>query len=396
MTSLSRDPGEGLPRALSARKKKARFSIDENKHLRSDNFTRLRLLGQGDVGKVYLVSLKGTSKLYAMKVLDKSEMLKRSKLKRVMVERDILAAADHPFIARLYGSFQSKQKIYFLLEYCAGGDLFKLLQKQPTRRFPESTARFYASEATAFLSPLRICSSGLLIAAGRQGAQVVLALEFLHILGFMYRDLKPENILVHESGHIMLTDFDLSKESPKLAPRVLAAHVKEVLGCATRRERRRNSTGSFSRSPMEKAERIVENSHSFVGTPDYLAPEVIKGSGHDVSVDWWSLGILIYEMVFGFPPFGGTSLKEKCSNILQQELVMPDIPSVSEDCRDLITRLLRLDPKERLGYSNDAIEIKGHPWFKSVKWALVRNQRPPIIPHHAFPEDSWDVGTRYN
>lgn len=160
------------------------------------HFRTLKLLGRGGIGRVFLVQLKGTSLLYAMKVLTKDEMIQRNKVKRVMTEREILATANHPFVVTMYASFQTVDRLCFVMEYCAGGEFFKVLQRQPKRRLREEAVKFYAAEVT-------------------------LALEYLHHMGFIYRDLKPENILLRESGHIALTDFDLSKQAHAVSPRVI-------------------------------------------------------------------------------------------------------------------------------------------------------------------------------
>ena len=149
------------------------------------SFEKIRLLGQGDVGKVYLVRERDTNQIFALKVLSKHEMIKRKKIKRVLTEQEILATSDHPFIVTLYHSFQTEDYLYLCMEYCMGGEFFRALQTRKSKCIAEEDAKFYASE-------------------------VVAALEYLHLLGFIYRDLKPENILLHQSGHVMLSDFDLS------------------------------------------------------------------------------------------------------------------------------------------------------------------------------------------
>ena len=164
------------------------------------HFTRLKLLGRGGIGSVFLVRLKDTDKLYAMKVLTKEEMIAKNKIKRVMTEREILATANHPFIVTMYASFQSSNRLCFVMEYCAGGEFFRVLQRQPKKRLAEEAVKFYAAE-------------------------VLLALEYLHHLGFIYRDLKPENILMRENGHIAVTDFDLSKQAHAVSPRVIQQHL---------------------------------------------------------------------------------------------------------------------------------------------------------------------------
>jgi serine/threonine protein kinase len=303
------------------------------------------LLGRGDVGRVYLVKMKETETLFAMKVLKKADMIQRNKVKRVLTEREILATAKHPFIVTLYYSFQSTNRIYFIMDYCAGGEFYRTIQRQPHKCLTEDQARFYAAE-------------------------VLSSLEYLHLMGFIYRDLKPENILLHSSGHIMLTDFDLSKTSAT----PVTVRIKK---------------GGPQSAPTVVAEPdLVTN--SFVGTEEYLAPEVIRGKGHSAAVDWWTFGILIFEMLYGTTPFRGVTREETFENIARNELKFPEHPrcAVTRDCKNLIKKLLHPDPKKRLGSEGGAAEVKSHPFFKSINWALIRNLKPPIIPHLEGPLDT--------
>jgi len=312
------------------------------KHLR--DFEKIRIIGRGGVGRVWLVQLKDTDQRYAMKVMGKADMIARKKVKRALTEREILSTADHPFIVTLYYSFQSKTKLVFVMQYCAGGEFYRVIQKQPHKCLTEDQTRFYAAE-------------------------VLLALEYLHVMGFIYRDLKPENILMHESGHIMLTDFDLSKgASNPVTPKVV--------------------TKPYSRTPGVAAEPdLVTN--SFVGTEEYLAPEVIKGTGHNATVDWWTFGILMYEMLYGTTPFRGNTRDVTFSNINNKSITFPDHPrgGVSKECKHLLKSLLHRDPKKRLGAVGGATDIKDHPFFKTIKWQLMRNETPLIIPELKSPTD---------
>lgn len=196
-------------------------------------------------------------------------------------------------------------------------------------------------------------------------AEVLLALEYLHLMGFVYRDLKPENILMHESGHIRLTDFDLSKA----AATSVDEHIK-------------NALGNGSTKPT-----ILTN--SFVGTEEYLAPEVIHGKGYGVSVDWWTLGILMYEMLYGVTPFRGATQQDTFKKIEKGSVKFPKHPrcSVSKDCKSLIKKLLCSDPKKRLGWSKGAEEIKTHSFFEKIDWSSIQNQEPPIKPELDSPID---------
>lgn len=308
-----------------------------------EDFKLIRLIGKGDVGRVYLVARKTTGKVYAMKILSKEEMIKRNKVRRVLTEREILVLAQHPFIVPLYYSFQSRDYLYFVMEYCSGGEFFRTLQKQPGKRIPEHAARHYIAE-------------------------VVLALEYVHMMGFVYRDLKPENILLHSSGHIMLADFDLSKRAQKLgSPGVVYSH------------------SIFSSKPIIKGVNTSSvigefRTNSFVGTEEYIAPEVIHNNGHSTNVDWWTLGILLYEMLYGRTPFKGPDRKATFRNVLENNVSFPETPSVTSNCKNFIRALLQKNEKKRLGSLNGASDIKQHQFFHGINWALLRHASPPIIP----------------
>ncbi|KAI0036085.1 Pkinase-domain-containing protein [Vararia minispora EC-137] len=304
------------------------------------SFQKIKLLGRGDVGKVFLVREKKTGKLYAMKVLSKHEMIERKKIKRALTEQEILATANHPFIVTLYHSFKSEGYLYFCMEYCMGGEFFRALQSRPGKCLPEDAARFYAAEVTA-------------------------ALEYLHLMGFIYRDLKPENILLHHSGHIMLSDFDLAKQSGTVGGLNATIQKSEVNGLPM--VDTRSCTGDF-------------RANSFVGTEEYIAPEVIRNSGHTSAVDWWTLGILIYEMIYATTPFKGPDRNDTFNNILKLPVHFREPPKVSSACRDCVTRLLDKQDSTRLGSKTGASEVKQHKWFAKINWGLLRNLEPPIVP----------------
>ncbi|KAI8967776.1 kinase-like domain-containing protein [Mycotypha africana] len=316
----------------------------KNVQVGPSSFVKVRMLGKGDVGKVYMVRQKGTDKLYAMKVLSKREMIKRNKIKRALAEQEILMTSNHPFIVTLYHCFQSQDYLYFVMEYCMGGEFFRALQLRVGKCLDEEGARFYAAEVTA-------------------------ALEYLHLQGHIYRDLKPENILLHQSGHIMLTDFDLSKgSSPPGQPGVVKSKSPNV-------------------PPWIDTKSCVGalRTNSFVGTEEYIAPEVIKGCGHTSAVDWWTLGILIYEMLFGTTPFKGNGRNETFSKILHTDIHFPHQPApyggnISSNTKSLIRKLLQKDEHTRLGSRAGAADVKQHPYFKHINFALLRNMTPPITP----------------
>ncbi|CAI5758117.1 unnamed protein product [Candida verbasci] len=310
-----------------------------------ENFEKIRLLGKGDVGKVYLVKEKSTQELFALKILNKKEMIKRQKINRVVVEQEILATSNHPFIVTLYHSFQSKENLYLCMEYCSGGEFFRALQSKETKTISESDARFYAAE-------------------------VVAALEYLHLMGFIYRDLKPENILLHSSGHIMLSDFDLSKQSEIMKNPEISFKSRSGLHIIN------------NNKPTIDTKICIDGfrTNSFVGTEEYIAPEVIRGKGHTSAVDWWTLGIFIYEMLYGTTPFKGSNRKDTFAKILKESVKFPDTNKVSSNGKNIIKKLLIKDEEKRLGSNTGASEIKSHSWFKTCSWALLKNTKPPIIP----------------
>jgi serine/threonine protein kinase len=259
-----------------------------------------------------------------------------------LTEREILATASHPFITTLYYSFQSQSRLYFIMDFCAGGEFYRTIQSQPDSCLTEDQMRFYSAE-------------------------VLLALEYLHALGFIYRDLKPENILLHSDGHVRLADFDLSKTSGKA---IDARVVQNAMGIGP--------GGSAPQMVVEP--NFVTN--SFVGTEEYLAPEVIVGKGHSASVDWWTFGILMYEMLYGTTPFRGRTQNDTFRRIEAADVHFPNHPrcTVSKDCKAIIKKLLCADPRKRLGAYGGAAEIKAHPFWKNLKWALIRNMVPPLMP----------------
>lgn len=356
------------------------------------HFRLLKKLGCGDIGSVYLSELCGTKSYFAMKVMDKASLASRKKLLRAQTEREILQCLDHPFLPTLYTHFETEKFSCLVMEFCPGGDLHTLRQRQPGKHFPEQAVKFYVAE-------------------------VLLALEYLHMLGIVYRDLKPENVLVREDGHIMLSDFDLSLRctvSPTLVksssleteplrknpvycvqpaciePSCIQPSCVVPTTCFTprlfssksKKERKPKNEIGNQVSPLPEliAEPTGARSMSFVGTHEYLAPEIIKGEGHGSAVDWWTFGIFLYELLFGKTPFKGSGNRATLFNVVGQPLRFPESPVVSFSARDLIRGLLVKEPQHRLAYKRGATEIKQHPFFEGVNWALIRCASPPEIP----------------
>ncbi|KAJ3677538.1 hypothetical protein LUZ60_003262 [Juncus effusus] len=367
------------------------------------HFRLLKKLGCGDIGSVYLSELSGTKSFFAMKVMDKGSLASRKKLLRAQTEREILQSLDHPFLPTLYTHFETDKFSCLVMEFCPGGDLHTLRQRQPGKHFSEQAAKFYVAE-------------------------VLLSLEYLHMLGIIYRDLKPENVLVREDGHIMLSDFDLSlrcssnptliqSSNPNLDPRstngsgycvqpaciepscMIQPSCVAPTSCfgpkffggskkkstkSTKLTKSKLTKSDIVNQVMPLPELIAEpteaRSMSFVGTHEYLAPEIIKGEGHGSAVDWWTFGIFLYELLFGKTPFKGSGNRATLFNVVGQQLRFPDGPIVSFSARDLIRGLLVKDPQHRLAYKRGATEIKQHPFFEGVNWALIRCATPPDIP----------------
>ncbi|BAF24614.1 serine/threonine-protein kinase D6PK [Oryza sativa Japonica Group] len=357
------------------------------------HFRLLKRLGCGDIGSVYLSELSGTKCYFAMKIMDKASLASRKKLLRAQTEREILQCLDHPFLPTLYTHFETDKFSCLVMEFCPGGDLHTLRQKQPGKFFPEQAAKFYVAE-------------------------VLLALEYLHMLGIIYRDLKPENVLVREDGHIMLSDFDLSlrcavsptllkssnpgvdpnqKGNPSycvqpvcIEPACIQPSCVTTTTCfaprffssKSKKEKKAKTDIASQVRPLPElvAEPTDARSMSFVGTHEYLAPEIIKGEGHGSAVDWWTFGIFLYELLFGKTPFKGSGNRATLFNVVGQSLRFPESPVVSFAAKDLIRGLLIKEPQHRLAYKRGATEIKQHPFFEGVNWALIRCATPPDIP----------------
>jgi len=315
----------------------------------------LALLGVGSQGRVYLVQLKDTEELFAMKVFRKDKIICNTKTTRsILTEHRFLATANHPFITTLYNSFQSPERLFMIMEYCPGGELFTTIKKQPGGRLTEEQVRFYASE-------------------------VVLVLEYIHSKGYIYRDLKPENILLHLDGHIRMADFGLSKQGERPSVALVA-----------RREKRK-SIFVKQKTTVELCTGEVLRTNSLVGSVHYLAPEVLVSAaneGYDAMADWWAFGVLLYDMLYGFPPFQGRTNEDVIMKIVSCEYTFPsDIPA-SHDIKSLIKGLLKLDAKKRLCSKHGANDVKKHPFFEGEHWGLLRNRAPPIIPKIISPDDT--------
>jgi len=293
---------------------KIKYMRIDSKPLSASDFELLKVVGKGSFGKVMQVRKKDTGRIYAMKVLVKKDIVERQEVQHTLSERNVLIQATSPFLVGLKFSFQTPEKLYLVLDYMNGGELFYHLQNETA--FSEERAKFYTAE-------------------------LVLALQHLHNYNIVYRDLKPENILLDSNGHVALTDFGLCKENV-----------------------------SFN-----------DTTNTFCGTAEYLAPEVLTGRGYNKAVDWWSLGILFYEMTTGLPPFYSENTNIMYKKILHNKLLFP--PNYSELGQSLVRGLLERDPRRRLGGGPlDAIEIQRHPYFADIDWEKLKRKqyKPPFKP----------------
>ncbi|EME79533.1 uncharacterized protein MYCFIDRAFT_57555 [Pseudocercospora fijiensis CIRAD86] len=291
-----------------------KFVENRQRSLKVEDFELLKVVGKGSFGKVMQVMKKDTNRIYALKTIRKQHIISRSEVAHTLAERSVLAQINNPFIVPLKFSFQSPDKLYLVLAFVNGGELFHHLQKE--QRFDINRSRFYAAE-------------------------LLCALECLHGFGVIYRDLKPENILVDYVGHIALCDFGLCKLDMK----------------------------------------DEDKTNTFCGTPEYLAPELLHGQGYTKAVDWWTLGVLLYEMLTGLPPFYDENTNEMYRKILSEPLHFPGPEIVPPAARDLLQKLLDRDATRRLG-TNGAAEIKAHPFFHSIDWRklLDRKYEPSFKP----------------
>ncbi|CAJ2677171.1 unnamed protein product [Trifolium pratense] len=344
------------------------------------DFHLLRRIGAGDIGTVYLCRLRNekeedTCCLYAMKVVDKDAVALKKKSQRAEMERKILKMLDHPFLPTLYAEFEASHFSCIVMEFCSGGDLHSLRHKHPHNRLPLPSARFYAAE-------------------------VLVAMEYLHMLGIIYRDLKPENVLVRSDGHIMLSDFDLSLCSdaipavessdilkdpvfPSTLPYTRSRSFPTPFTCFSNRLFKSRKVQTVQPNRLFVAEPVSARSCSFVGTHEYVSPEVAAGNSHGNAVDWWSFGIFIYELIYGYTPFAAPSNKATLRNILKKPLTFPTATSSSTlefHARELISGLLNKDPAQRLGSKRGAADVKKHPFFKGINLALIRMLTPPEVP----------------
>ncbi|KAK8898647.1 Serine/threonine-protein kinase 38 [Tritrichomonas musculus] len=317
--------------------------------LKIDQFEKLKLVGRGAFGDVYVVRYKEDNQIYAMKILYKTELIAKGQILNTLAERDFLSQADNPWSVQLFFSFQDSKRLYLVMEFLPGGDVMNLLIKRGV--LTETETRFFIAET-------------------------LMAIHCVHKTGFIHRDIKPDNLLLNKEGHIRLTDFGLSTKTDRYSD-PLTALIDELTDVAKNGDNDDPSTvDDLSTQPIREKRRR-EQVCSTVGTPDYIAPEVLLKKPYTFSVDFWSLGAIMYEMLFGAPPFLDDTPRGTAIRIVKwrQTLQFPDVPSVSPEAIDLIKKLL-CNAEDRLDFEG----IKAHPFFQGIDFDYLQSMQSPYIP----------------
>ncbi|KAL1517704.1 hypothetical protein ABEB36_001436 [Hypothenemus hampei] len=330
--------------------KETEFLRLKRSRLGVEDFEPLKVIGRGAFGEVRLVQKKDTGHVYAMKILRKADMLEKEQVAHVRAERDILVEADHQWVVKMYYSFQDPINLYLIMEFLPGGDMMTLLMKKDT--LSEECTQFYIAETA-------------------------LAIDSIHKLGFIHRDIKPDNLLLDAKGHLKLSDFGL------------CTGLKQSHRTDFYRDLSQAKPSDFiiTSSPMDskrRAESWKKNrralAYSTVGTPDYIAPEVFLQSGYGPACDWWSLGVIMYEMLIGYPPFCSENPQDTYRKVMnwRETLVFPAEVPISEEAKDTIIKFC-CEAERRLGSQKGLEDLKIIPFFRGADWEHIR-ERPAAIP----------------
>ncbi|XP_058001168.1 uncharacterized protein LOC110659489 isoform X2 [Hevea brasiliensis] len=335
-------------------KKETEYMRLQRHKMGADDFEPLTMIGKGAFGEVRVCREKSTGHVYAMKKLKKSEMLRRGQVEHVKAERNLLAEVDSNCIVKLYCSFQDEDYLYLIMEYLPGGDMMTLLMRKDT--LSEDEARFYVGET-------------------------VLAIESIHKHNYIHRDIKPDNLLLDRHGHMKLSDFGLCKPLDCSNLQEKDFSLGSNLSGALKSDGR---PAAPKRTQQEQLQHWQRNrrmlAYSTVGTPDYIAPEVLLKKGYGMECDWWSLGAIMYEMLVGYPPFYSDEPMSTCRKIVnwRTHLKFPEEAKLTPEAKDLISKLL-CNVDQRLG-TKGADELKAHPWFKSLEWDKLYQMKAAFIP----------------
>lgn len=353
---------------------------EARKRYSTSDFEPLVVIGRGAFGEVKLVRSREDGRIFAMKTMRKEAMILKNQVAHVKAERDALAAASNPWIVNLHYSFQDEENLYLVMDFCAGGDLMTLLIKMDI--LPEDWVRFYAAEA-------------------------VMAIQSVHDMGYIHRDLKPDNFLFDHNGHLKLTDLGLAKkvddELPSLevlnnaisaASPERGGSSPDIHGGATATAPTGDASsstsgggsgggsgdsGTGSGSGYSRSRKLA---FSTVGTPDYIDYQVLLKKGYGKEIDWWSLGVILYECLIGYPPFYGDDPVHTCRKILHWKTTLKwptdRCARLSPECIDFLRSLIT-DAETRLG-ANGIGELKAHPWFRGINWDTLLQESAPWRP----------------
>lgn len=337
-------------------------SIAPKKKMNKDDFKKLAIIGRGAFGEVRLVNKKDDpDQIYAMKIMRKSEMIKKNQVEHIHAEKNVLALADNPWIVKLYYSFQDDSFLYLVMEYLAGGDLMTILMRND--QLDETETQFYIAETA-------------------------LAIKSVHLLNYVHRDLKPDNILLGSDGHVKLSDFGLCKGFESSPSPYLEQYKDEC---------KKQYTSNVKQKSHDEVQsnwktRGRKLAYSTVGTPDYIAPEIFGSSGYGQECDWWSLGVIMYECLVGYPPFYADDPMSTCRKIVnwKRTLVFPDEVEITIIARDLISKLITDVKAGVTGRSSrlDFAGMKKHPFFSGIDWENMRKTKAVHVPTLTGPTDT--------
>eukprot|EP00118_Oscarella_pearsei_P002100 m.9490 g.9490 ORF g.9490 m.9490 type:complete len:455 (+) comp21386_c0_seq1:59-1423(+) len=345
MAELSLSNAEKTERRKQQAQKETEFLRLKRTRIGVEDFESLKVIGRGAFGEVRLVQKNDTGHVYAMKILRKSDLLAKEQVAHVRAERDVMVEADNPWVVKMYYSFQDTQNLYLIMEFLPGGDMMTLLIKKDT--LTEAETRFYMAEA-------------------------ILAIDLIHRLGFIHRDIKPDNLLLDSKGHLKLADFGLCTGLKK-------AHRTDFYRDLTSSDKNSGVVQHDLKKKIESWKKNRRAAYSTVGTPDYIAPEVFLQTGYTKAVDWWSLGVIMYEMLIGYPPFCSETPQETYKKIMRwrDHLVFPPETPIPAEAKNLI-KMMCTSADQRIGREN-VNELQARPFFVgSVDWEHIRD-RPAAI-----------------
>jgi len=322
------------------------------------DFQYLDVIGRGGFGEVRIVRERKSAEIYAMKTMSKSQLVSMNKLSQIMAERDILSEGNNVWVVGMNFSFQDQKFLYLIMEYCPGGDFMTILMREDMLSI--EWTRFYMAE---------LCE----------------AINSVHSLGYVHRDIKPDNILIDKTGHVKLSDFGLSKKFSENTKTPGSSMLGVMTAAPPKQTQKPSDRNEYKRKRRELL-------YSTVGTPDYMAPEILAQKGYTLSVDWWSLGVIMYECLVGYPPFYNeeNDVMATCRKIVLHHttLKMPSESNLTKKSKHLLYRLI-CSHKRRLAYDG----IRNHPFFEGIDWNNLREMKPPFVPslagdgdHHYFDE----------